>query len=777
VSGAPLDERRRRLLRRAAAGLGAGAIAALVGGVLALASAVAEPFPRELLARARTTPQRVVDREGRLLREALAPDGTRGRWVPLEEIAPLLVEATLVAEDRRFEAHPGVDPLALLRAARQNLTSLRRVSGASTLTMQLVRLLRPRPRTWRAKAEEALLALRLERTLGAGSKRAILEEYLNRAPYGGNVVGAEAGALRTFGKPARDLSAAEAALLAALPQGPTRLDPHRRLPLARRRAAWILDEMARLGKIDAATHARALSEVPVIEPVLAPDPAPTFVDWALAEVGGAGISGAPAAVTGDPRVTSGISGAGPAPLRTTLDLALQEDVARIARGLAPQLARAGAGEAAVVVLESGTGEVLAFWGPAARRRAPGSTLKPFAYALAIEDGRLTAASPLDDAPIHLETPSGDFAPTNYDGRCHGRVSVRTALANSLNIPAVLTLRAVGVPRMAGLLRDLGIEVGAAPGLGLVLGDARVSPVELAGAYACLARGGTPLRPRAILRATAPATSGPPTTAPSGGEDAPSPPPRLLSDAACAVIADILADDGARALTFGTGSELALPFPVAAKTGTSGDHRDNWVAGFTARHTVVVWVGNADGSPLRGSSGLEGAGPLFRAVVERLGPGGRPGRPQAVAGPLPRPAGLLEGAVCAGTGRLPGATCAATLLELFLSEHLPARTCESDCDAPPPTLRIVSPRPGERLVLDARAPDAARFLRLTARASPRADVRFEVDGAPVPTIDPESHATDDAHAAVWVATPGRHTLTVRSGPDVMRLAFEVRFRVD
>lgn len=679
--------------------------ALLLGGAALAAWVCFVPFPGDLLDRARVTPPRVLDREGRLLRQGLASDGTRGRWVPLREVSPWVVTATLTAEDRRFRDHWGVDPLAALRAAKDGVLAGRRVSGASTISMQLVKLLRPRPRTWRTKLEEAVLAIRLERRL---TKDEILEEYLNRAPYGGNFVGVEAGAWRAFGKPARDLSPAEAALLAGLPQAPGRLDPHRSPGRALARRQWILDEMRRLEHLDADAHRRAVGESFLLAKEGPACEAASFVDWALR--------------------------AGDVELQSTLDLDLQRDVEGIVGEAAGHLQDCGADEAAVVVLDNATGEVRAFVGPAARRRSPGSALKPFVYALALESGR-TPVSIYDDRPVELPTPSGVYAPRNYDGVYHGPVTLRAALANSLNVPAVLALRQVGVARAVEFLRSTGLE-GIDPdprnhGLGLTVGAARVSPVELAGAYAMLARGGSFVAPR--------------------GRSGPSAPRRLLEAPVAWTIADILSDDEARALSFGTGSDLAFDFRVGAKTGTSAEHRDNWVVGFTAEWTVAVWAGNPDGRPMRGTSGLEGAGPIFHAVMLRL-PGGWPARP----------AGIEEAEVCAETGLRPGSGCAQVRREFFREGGAPSGRCAPRELA----FRVESPQEGDRFVLDPAAPASSRFLVFRATAPSGASVEWLLDGRPLAV-------TGGDHCVSWSARRGAFELRARCGAVESVRRFRVR----
>lgn len=687
-----------RWLRRSAIGA-----VVMLTGLLAYIYLI--PFPAELLDPSRLTSPRVLDRKGGLLRQGLSPDGMRGTWVRLSDVSSWLVKATLVAEDRRFRDHPGVDVFSVLRAAKDNLGTGRRVSGASTITMQLVKLLRPGERTWSTKIEEAVLALRLERRL---SKDEILEYYLNRAPYGGNFVGVEAAAERTFGKPARDLSPAEATLLAGLPQSPARFDPLRHLARAQKRQRWILDEMRRLGHLDTETCQRALDEAPRLAFRPIPCEASTFVDWVLKP--------------DDTDVT------------TTLDGDLQRAIEGISREAGPHLAECGARECAIVVLDNASGEVRAFAGPAARRRSPGSTLKPFVYALAIEAGE-TPATLFEDAPVHFDTPTGVYSPRNYDGNFYGPVTLRLALANSLNIPAVLALRQVGIERLIRFLRSSGMDgIDADPrrhGLGLVIGNTTVSPIELAGAYATLARGGD--------------------FVPAHGRSESIPGKRLLSPVTSYLIADIMSDDSARALAFGTETDLSFDFRVAAKTGTSPDHRDNWVAGFTRETTVVVWVGNADGRPLRGTSGLEGAGPIFREVMLKVG-----------GTWMDRPPGLEESVICTETGLRPGPGCERVAHELFALGHRPSKTCAPKEAA----FRVESPRPWDRFVLDRTAPVSSRFIRFRAQAPEGCQVEWILGGKPLTT-------TTGSHEVLWEALPGSFELQVR-GPamEVVR-RFEVK----
>lgn len=544
-----------------------------VGVPLAAAAWILVPrYPADRLAPGSS--ELVLDRHGRVIDELAGPDGTRSRWVPLDELPPHVLDAFVAAEDRRFWSHPGVDPRSLLRAVRDNLSGRR--TGASTIAMQVIRLLEPRPRTIRSKLAEGALALRLERTIG---RRGVLEQYVNRAPFGNRVTGIEAAARLYFGKPARDLSLAEAAYLAALPKAPTRLDPYRsRKAVARQR--WILRQMG----VDSA------------EPLRLAPPGRAFLARHV------------------PR----------RPGRTTIDLELQTRVEGILRTHLRGLADRHVTAAAAVVLDVATGEILAIAAPgdswvnaAAARRSPGSTVKPFAYALAFDHGRSPEDEILDE-PAHFETPTGDYAPRNYDGRYRGPVTLRIALASSLNLPAVRLVHEFGVARLHDLLVAMDWPLDRGPGhygLGLVLGDGETTLLALAASYAALARGGEWIAPR--LRFDEPVRRA-----------------RVL--ARTADVLDVLSDDAARQPGFGRGGPLALP--AFAKTGTSADFRDNWCVGGTRRHVVAVWCGNLDGSPMRGVSGVAGAAPAWRDILLAVGTG-EPRAPRAPSPGRPRDEGF------------------------------------------------------------------------------------------------------------------------------------------
>ncbi|WP_437879002.1 penicillin-binding protein 1C [Sorangium sp. So ce513] len=588
----------------------------------------------------------LLDRHGTVLRELRAGDGARARWLPLDAAGDRIQRAILAAEDRRFARHPGVDPIAIARATLQLAAERRVVSGASTITQQLARALVPRPRTVRGKLGEMALALRIEASL---SKREILEQYLNRVAFGPGLRGVEAASRFYFDKPTADLSLAEAAALASMPRGPSLYDPRRGTGPLERRRNRVLDRMLAAGLAGEAEVARARAE-----PI------------ALAPKGG-GL-GAPHLVRA---VLGGALGDGAGPLRgrasaitLTIDRGLQREIEVLAQQTVRGLSDRDVGAAAVVVLENATGEILAYVGShdiddvaglghndgVLALRQPGSALKPFVYELAMEQLGFTAATVLPDVELSFPTAGGSYAPRNYDGRFHGPVRLRDALASSFNVPAVWTAAALGPDRVLARLRELGLgTLDGEPsryGVAIALGDGEVRLLDLANAYATLARGGVHLPVRAVraVRGVGDEPASSPGAPPGRGA-------RVLDAARARVIVDILADDKARLASFGAGSALALPFPVAAKTGTSKGFRDNLAVGFTPDVTVAVWVGNFDGAPMGGISGITGAGPLFRDAMlaaARLYPP-RPFDP-------PDPDQIAEVEVCALSGMAPTGAC-------------------------------------------------------------------------------------------------------------------------
>ena len=634
------------------------------------------PFPEDELAR---LPAAVVlaDRAGEPLRVKLAAGGFDCR--PGYQPAPehWIARAIVAAEDRRFWSHPGVDGLALVRAAAQNIFSGRRVSGASTLTTQVIRLMEPRRRTLPTKAIEAFRALQLERR---HTKREILEQYLDRAPFGGNLVGIEAAARRYFGKGAAQLSLAEAALLAGVPQSPSRLRPDRHPEQARQRQTYVLERMEACGFITAQERAEALAQPLAARPGKYPFRAPHFCD----------LAGVPARAGQD------------ATVRTTLDADLQrtaEDILR--RHLEGRTAQGGA----IVLLDVQTGAVRALVGSpdyfaearagqvngAVAPRAAGSTLKPFAYALALDRGLITPGMVIPDVPTRFR----DLDPRNFSHDYRGLVSVRDALVLSLNLPAIEVERRAGQERFWSTLRTLGLGTLDRPaehyGLGLVLGNAEVRLLDLANAYACLARGGGWLPARLVESARVPA------------------PKAVFSPEACWLVSDMLSGEERALDTTGHAADVRLP-PMAWKTGTSAGLRDAWTVAWNPDYVIGVWVGNPDGSSADELVGREIATPIAWDLFRQLYPDN--------AGPwYARPAGVVERAVCAVSGCAPGAHCAHTATDWAIAQVSRHEPCPVHRSGPEDTWPVaVASFLARRATPAADEPAAALRIRSPARGS-------------------------------------------------------------
>ncbi|NOU32042.1 MAG: penicillin-binding protein 1C [Polyangiaceae bacterium] len=647
----PYATRLRRVVR-ALVGLALAPVVALV------VAAVLTPLPASLReGPGAGTSVRYLDRNGHLLREVRADDGTRAANVPLAGVGDRVERAMLAAEDARFYRHPGVDPLAVVRAAGSSLLRRRVVSGASTLTMQLARTVSPHRRNFMGKFFEAALALRIEASL---DKRAILEAYLNRVSFGPQLRGVDAASRYWFDKPPQALSWAEAATLASLPRGPSLYAAPSRLGALRTRRDRVLRRMAQSGDLSPEDLERALAE-----PLASPARTGTF--------------GAPHFVGAVAQGRLGGVGADPVQeVTTTVDAELQreaeEATARVVRELRNKRVTAGS----AVVLDNQTGEILAYVGSPGwsdtkalgqndgvlALRQPGSTLKPFVYAVAMDGasgGGMTPTTLLPDLELHLVVPGGVYAPNNYDGRFHGPVRLREALANSYNVPAVRVANDVGPERVLALLHALGMtslrETPETYGPAIALGDGEVRLLELARAYAILARGGRDLEVLAVrgatLRSTRAAWTAPP----------PADPRQLIAPVVASMLTDVLADRRARTASFGERNVLELPFEVAAKTGTSKGYRDNWTVGYTREVTVAVWVGNFDGAPMEGVSGISGAGPLFRAIMTA-----------AMRGRSPAPLvahdeeAMTKVRVCALSGDRAGTSCGHVLEEWVPKGH-------------------------------------------------------------------------------------------------------------
>jgi penicillin-binding protein 1C len=717
----------------------------------------------------------VVDRHGVQLYEARSGDGTRTATLTAASLPPILIAATIAAEDRRFWSHPGVDAIAIVRAARTNLVERSLVEGGSTITQQVAKLLLTRQtpartRGWSAKVQEALIALRLEHRF---TKRELLAMYLNLAGYGNQVSGVERASQLYFGVSSSMLTPAQAAFLAGLPQRPTGFNPFRRREAAVARQRAVLKRMLSAGALSEHDAEVARQEQLNFTPGAAsPFLAPHFVEMVLA-------------TAGDARPTR---------IETTLDAALQGDIAGIIETHREALRRHGAANVAVVVLHNATGEWLAWEGSGdyfntsgggaingpIMPRQPGSALKPFTYALAFEDG-FSPASVLADVPSSFPTAEEGivYTPRNYDGRFRGPLLARVALAGSENVPAVALASRVGIPKLLRFLSRAGLSsfdrTASYYGLGLTLGNAEVRLDELVAAYAAFARGGEWIRPSFF-----------PDRASGVGETR-----RLVSSRTAFWITDVLSDAEAREFAFGRGGSLELPFPVAVKTGTSQAYHDNWTIGYSRHVTVGVWVGNFDRKPLRNSSGVTGAAPIFHAVMlaaERRATGSHAFSSATIAS---AGADSARREICALSGLAANSWCPTRRYEWTPSERQPLpcswhhhsdegpvtiwpaeyrawanaqeprtpapratalRTAAAPTAAPRP-LKIVSPADGSTYLIDPTLRREFQTLSLRAVAAERGRIEWSINGREIGAADADAKVD-------WPLSPGKHRIMAR-----------------
>jgi len=615
------------------------------------------PLPEEDFRKGSVHSLHVVDRNGIVLREFLNDQEGRGEWKSLTEIPQVVQDATIAVEDRRFAMHPGIDIMAVGRAFVENMKAGRFVSGGSSITQQVIRNVYRHPRSPGYKVLEGWYALRLERMF---SKNEILEQYLNRAPYGNQLFGIEAASRQYFGKRARDLTLAEAAFLSGLPNAPSLLNPYKNLPTAVTRQHMVLKRMLDQGKIQEEEYHRALIQPLGIRSVQASFRAPH-----VAEMASAHVAEIPRAFV----------------VETTLDYALQSNIEWLIKGHLRSLEKKNVTNASVVVIDNASGEVRVLVGSAdyfddvhegqvngaLSYRQPGSAIKPFTYGIALESG-FTPATMLADIPTFIPDDKGDYVPENYDRRYHGPVMLRTALACSYNIPAVRVLQAVGRDQLLQRLQQAGFGFLSQPadyyGWGLTLGNGEVTLLELTNAYAAIARGGRwfPVRWIAEVRGTENEQLET-TLAETRAEH------QLFESRVAYLLTDILSDPVARRPAFG--NAFHFPFPCAVKTGTTKDYRDNWTVGYTTKFTVGVWVGNFEGSPMRGVSGITGAGQIFSDIMMflHIPPTG------SIPGDWSPPRGLSRVIVCARSGKLPTSLCDKTITSWFLNETLPALPCD------------------------------------------------------------------------------------------------------
>ena len=703
------------------------------------------PPPAELQHPLLGTPT-LLDLHGREIAELPSQEARVQIPLKLNEMGGWLPRITVALEDRRFYGHTGIDWQATGAACLRNLRSGRIVAGGSTITQQLVKLACKRQRrNWLAKLYEAIAAWKLERFW---TKEQILAEYLNRSSYGNRRVGPEAAALAYFGKQARDLNLAEAIYIAGLSQAPTRFNPWRHPDRAERKYARSLDLLTKAGLLTEAQRAFLHETPPIPGHFNPPRFAPNFVDAILQD-----------------RAPSG-------KVRTTLDLDLQRIAELKLHAHLASLNRDDITEAAVVIVDNSSGAVRAMVGSsnyannqvneAIQPHSCGSTLKPFVYLTAIDRRLLTAATLLPDTPDAIRDEYRDYDPQNYNHHYLGPVRVREALGCSLNVPAIVALSRVGARSAFYELQKWGFDFPRGLddyGAGFILGNAEIRLLDLAAAYAGLARGGVSIKAKLLASEFHPIT-------------------RVASESATEILTDILCDNEARKKSFGADSALAFEERVAAKTGTSSGFRDAWTVGFDSEHTVAVWAGNSAGHPMRDTLAVQSAAPLWAAIMREL---------LRHDHPIPPPAtNLVRREICAATGMLPCRFSAEKRSELFLEGTEPGQDSSgwfssqgklllpaeyaSWCAGRDnifgamvlPEPRIINPRPGTTYKIDPVLPPKQQMIELLATIG--SDVRWFVGGEP---IQPQPDGR-----FFWQLAPGQWTLKAAGRSGAVEQTFKV-----
>ncbi|HTX89711.1 MAG TPA: transglycosylase domain-containing protein [Anaerolineales bacterium] len=632
---------------------------------------------------------RILDRNGDLLYEINDPNAGRRTYVQLKDISPNLVAATISTEDKDFYTHGGFDPLAIGRAFWQNLTSGETVSGASTITQQLARALLFTPqerdqRTYMRKVREALLAVEIERRY---SKDQILELYLNEIYYGNLSYGVEAAAESYFNKSASQLTLGEAAFLAGLPQAPSVYDIYTNRDATLARDQSVVMDMLALSQerhciavsnatepvcVDGAGAAAAIQEVQnqTFSPPTASMRYPHWVQYIRSQL--------EARFDAQTIYRSGFT------VYTTLDPDLEDFAQQAVTTQVAALAPKHVTDGALVAIKPSTGEILAMVGSpdfyneanagqinmaVSPTRQPGSSIKPFTYLAAFEKG-WTPATLIWDVPTEFppsglpNDPNPKYVPTNFDHKFHGPLTVRVALANSYNVPAVKTLQFVGVYGDNGLIA-MAKRVGITSltrddyGLSLTLGGGEVSLLDMTGGYAVIANGGLKVPPVSILKIVDFQGKTVYQYQPPAGE-------QVLNPQHVFLMESILSDNAARIPTYGVNSVLNLPFQAAVKTGTSNDSRDNWTLGFTPDLAVGVWVGNADYTPMENTTGVSGAGPIWAQFMTFAVPELTSGHPTAFV----KPAGIEQHTICTVSGTQPSSWCPSHREEYFAAGQPP-----------------------------------------------------------------------------------------------------------
>lgn len=625
-----------------------------------------------------TQTTKIYDRNGTLLFD-LVDEGTgRREELDLNEISPLVISATVAAEDSTFFTNPGVDPVAVLRAVNINLSG-DGSSGASTITQQVARqvLLSPDERnaiTFSRKIKEAVLAVELTRTY---SKNEIMKIFLNQNYYGHRAYGIGAAALTYFGKSAKDLTLPEAALLAGLPQAPTQYDPLVNPDQAKKRQAIVLNLMAKQRMITQQQADAAKAETLVLHPYQPQIQAPHFVYYVKQYL---------ESKYGPDVDTAGLK------VYTTLDLRVQQAAEQVAKDRISELQKQDASNAAIVVMKPNTGEILAMVGSvdyyntaidgqvnvAIRERQPGSSFKPFTYVTAFEKGWTPGTVLLDTLTAFPNGNQKPYEPRNYDGRDHGWVTARQALANSYNVPAVKTLQFAGIQNVIDTAHAMGIK-GLNRGLdwyglSLTLGGGEVTLLDMTNAYSTFANGGVEVDANPILSIEDPQGRTIYQLDPNIKQNSNN---QVIDPRYAYMITSILSDNKARSAAFGVNNPLRLDFPAAAKTGTTDDNRDSWTLGYTPNLTVGVWVGNSNNAPMLKVTGAIGAAVIWNNVMNTFY--SRPEFQDLVRGAdgkvqtdFVQPPGLITATACSAKG---------PVTDLFLADA-PPKGCTTYRDKNP-----------------------------------------------------------------------------------------------
>lgn len=686
----------------------------------------------------------VLDRHGTPLRVLRAPDGLDHRWISLGEVSPSLLTALIAVEDSRFFSHHGVDFFSSARAAITLTGLYGRRSGASTITQQLIKLVYGRPHGLFDKPLEVLRAQALEHRM---SKDQILEQYINRLPFGNGIVGVARASEAYFGHDAATLTQSESALLVGIPQAPSRYEPWRHRSASLRRRAVVLRRMASAGLIDA-SQLGALSIAPPATLSIAPHPyvAPRYTDQLSALR----------------RVRKLPPGPRPGSIVSALDLPLQRIAHDEVSNTVQRFRARGVLNGAAIVLANATGEVLGYVSAVdgsgaaidllTARRAPGSSLKPFVYERWFERGGAPTEIVADVSVQRTGHLGQSFEARDYDNHERGPTPAASALASSLNLAALDVASRVGADRLVSHLRSLGFRLPRAAsdyGSAIVLGGAEVSPIELARAWSTLARGGTLPTLSFLLRTDA------------------QPGQFVMLRGAAEQTWRVLSDPFLRRMGFGDDlSRDGPPGQFAIKTGTSSQWRDAWAAASTRRHTVVVWLGDPWGSPMASVSGFTAAAPLaarILAAAERLS-----GAPP----PVITEARFVNARICTWSGLRAGPSCRHTLDGQFLPNQIPTTVCSShDADGTnlldaryfrwierhhPPNVRarasqssprelaIEAPADGTQLLIDPLGSSVSISLR-----SNRTNALWRIDGRPHP-------------GSRWRLSLGEHTLVAFAG---------------